>query len=80
MPSNIDGVPALSFMGIHPGEAFTYRFTLPKHQTGTCWYHSHSGFQEQTGLYGAIAPATIDAAGRIARWCLAQPVSLERRP
>lgn len=54
VPANMDGVPALSFMGIEPGETFTYRFALPEHQTGTYWYHSHSGLQEQTGLYGAL--------------------------
>ncbi len=53
-PADMDGVPALSFMGIKPGETFTYRIPLPEHQTGTYWYHSHSAFQEQTGLYGAI--------------------------
>ncbi|WP_051956110.1 copper resistance system multicopper oxidase [Beijerinckia mobilis] len=51
-PANMDGVPGLSFAGIKPGETFTYRF--PLHQSGTYWYHSHSGFQEQTGLYGAL--------------------------
>jgi FtsP/CotA-like multicopper oxidase with cupredoxin domain len=51
-PSGMDGVPGLSFGGIAPGETFTYRF--PVHQSGTYWYHSHSGFQEQKGLYGAI--------------------------
>ena len=53
-PANMDGVPALSFKGIEPGETFTYRIPLPEHQIGTYWYHSHSAFQEQTGLYGAI--------------------------
>ncbi len=48
----MDGVPGLSFDGIKPGETFTYRF--PVKQSGTYWYHSHSGFQEQTGLYGSI--------------------------
>jgi len=51
-PSSMDGVPGLSFRGIAPGETFVYRF--PIHQSGTYWYHSHSMFQEQTGLYGAI--------------------------
>jgi CopA family copper-resistance protein len=51
-PSPMDGVPGLSFAGIKPGETFTYRFSV--HQSGTYWYHSHSGFQEQSGLYGAI--------------------------
>jgi CopA family copper-resistance protein len=48
----MDGVPGLSFPGIAPGASFTYRF--PVRQSGTYWYHSHSGFQEQTGLYGAL--------------------------
>jgi CopA family copper-resistance protein len=51
-PSAMDGVPSLSFPGIAPGETFVYRF--PVHQSGTYWYHSHSGFQEQTGVYGPI--------------------------
>jgi CopA family copper-resistance protein len=51
-PSPMDGVPGLSFAGIPPGETYVYRF--PVHQSGTYWYHSHSGFQEQTGVYGAI--------------------------
>ena len=52
LPSNMDGVPGFSYDGIKPGETFTYQFTLK--QTGTYWYHSHSGYQEQTGVYGAI--------------------------
>ncbi len=52
IPSEMDGVPGLSFDGIPPGESFTYRFT--PQQSGTYWYHSHSGFQEQQGVYGAI--------------------------
>ena len=51
-PSPMDGVPGLSFQGIPPGATFVYRF--PVHQSGTYWYHSHSGFQEQTGIYGPI--------------------------
>ena len=52
LPASMDGVPGFSFNGIAPGETFTYRF--PIKQSGTYWYHSHSRFQEQTGLYGAI--------------------------
>lgn len=52
LPSNMDGVPGMSFDGIAPGEAYLYRFTLK--QSGTYWYHSHSLHQEQAGLYGAI--------------------------
>jgi len=52
LPNKMDGVPGLTFGGIKPGETFNYEF--PVSQSGTYWYHSHSGFQEQTGLYGAI--------------------------
>lgn len=52
LPSRMDGVPGFSFAGIKPGETYTYQFTVKQH--GTYWYHSHSGYQEQTGLYGAI--------------------------
>ncbi|SOD99596.1 copper resistance system multicopper oxidase [Caenispirillum bisanense] len=52
LPSSQDGVPGLSFHGIKPGESHTYRF--PAQQSGTYWYHSHSGHQEQRGVYGAI--------------------------
>jgi CopA family copper-resistance protein len=59
LPANMDGVPGLSYHGIHPGETFTYRFTV--RQSGTYWYHSHSGFQEQLGLYGSIVIEPRDA-------------------
>ncbi len=52
LPTGMDGVPEISFDGIAPGETFHYEFDV--RQNGTYWYHSHSGFQEQTGLYGAI--------------------------
>ncbi len=52
LPPAMDGVPGISFEGIKPKETFTYTITL--RQSGTYWYHSHSGFQEQTGVYGAI--------------------------
>jgi FtsP/CotA-like multicopper oxidase with cupredoxin domain len=55
LPANMDGVPGLSFDGIQPGEAYQYRFDV--RQAGTYWYHSHSAFQEQAGLYG---PLVID--------------------
>lgn len=58
LPFDMDGVPGISFKGIPPGETFTYRFKVQ--QTGTYWYHSHSGMQEQTGMYGAII---IDPTG-----------------
>ncbi len=55
LPAAMDGVPGVSFAGIKPGETFTYRF--PVAQSGTYWYHSHSGMQEQLGHYG---PMIID--------------------
>lgn len=60
LEASMDGVPGISFDGIKPGETFTYQFDV--RQSGTFWYHSHSGFQEQTGLYGAIVidPAKPD--------------------
>jgi CopA family copper-resistance protein len=60
LPATMDGVPGMSFHGIAPGDTYTYRFALQ--QSGTYWYHAHSGFQEQSGLYGplVIEPRTPD--------------------
>lgn len=55
LPPEMDGVPGVSFAGIEPGTTFTYQF--PIRQNGTYWYHSHSGLQEQSGIYG---PMIID--------------------
>ncbi|WP_297001772.1 copper resistance system multicopper oxidase [Thalassospira sp. UBA848] len=52
LPYQMDGVPGISFPGIEPGETFTYR--IPVTQSGTYWFHSHSGFQEPDGAYGSI--------------------------
>ncbi|MEW7859146.1 copper resistance system multicopper oxidase [Pseudomonas chlororaphis] len=56
LPANMDGVPGLSFHGITPGGLYEYRFKV--RQNGTYWYHSHSGLQEQAGVYG---PLVIEA-------------------
>ncbi|BBT40618.1 copper resistance system multicopper oxidase [Pseudomonas putida] len=56
LPANMDGVPGLSFPGIAPDGIYEYRFKVQ--QNGTYWYHSHSGLQEQVGVYGALV---IDA-------------------
>lgn len=56
LPANMDGVPGLSFHGIAPDGMYEYRFKVQ--QNGTYWYHSHSGLQEQAGVYG---PIVIDA-------------------
>ncbi|MBI3437874.1 MAG: copper resistance system multicopper oxidase [Proteobacteria bacterium] len=66
VPHQFDGVPGLSFPGIRPGETFVYNF--PVRQSGTYWYHSHSGLQEQEGHYG---PIIIDPAG-------ADPIGYDR--
>ena len=52
LPANMDGVPGLSFHGISPGDSYLYHFDVK--QNGTYWYHSHSGFDEQKGIYGAL--------------------------
>ncbi len=52
LPFQFDGVPGVSFPGIKPGQTFTYEF--PIRQSGTYWWHSHSGLQEQAGHYGPI--------------------------
>jgi len=52
LPSTMDGSPGFDFAGIKPGETYEYQFDVK--QNGTYWYHSHSGFQEQTGLLGSI--------------------------
>jgi len=59
LPFTQDGVPGISFPGIEPGETFTYEFPIT--QSGTYWFHSHSGFQEPDGAYGAIV---IEPEGR----------------
>ena len=57
VPSRMDGVPMVNFAGIKPGTTFTYSFKV--RQSGTYWYHSHSGGQEQEGMY---APIVIEPA------------------
>jgi len=66
LPTTMDGVPGVSFPGIKPGETFTYRYRV--RQSGTYWYHSHSGLQEQLGHYGVLV---IDPADR-------EPVKYDR--
>ncbi|USU13637.1 copper resistance system multicopper oxidase [Sphingomonadaceae bacterium OTU29THOMA1] len=66
VPFQMDGVPGISFPGIPARTTFTYEF--PVIQSGTYWYHSHSGLQEQMGHYG---PIVIDPEG-------ADPVASDR--
>ena len=63
LPFRMDGVPKISFPGIKPGQTFTYRFKVQ--QSGTYWYHSHSGVQEQSGVYGSIV---IEPRKRVHRY------------
>ena len=58
VPADMDGVPGISFEGIPSGGSYTYQFKV--NQYGTYWYHAHSRFQEQTGLYG---PLVIERQG-----------------
>ena len=66
VPFAMDGVPGISFPGINPGETLVYEF--PVIQSGTYWYHSHSGYQEQDGVYG---PIIIEPKG-------ADPIAFDR--
>ena len=66
LPFEMDGVPGVTFPGIPPGETFVYRFAVT--QSGTYWYHSHTGLQEQIGHHG---PLIVDPAG-------ADPVAYDR--
>lgn len=52
LPHRQDGVPYVSNPPIEPGK--TYEFQFPIKQTGTYWFHSHTGLQEQRGVYGSI--------------------------
>lgn len=52
LPFEMDGVPGVTFPGIAPGDSFEARFDV--RQYGSYWYHSHSGLQEQTGVYGPL--------------------------
>ncbi len=61
LPYQMDGVPGLSYAGIAPGQTFTYRFRVQ--QSGTYWYHSHTGFQEMSGMYGSLVILPRDGDG-----------------
>lgn len=84
LPSEMDGVPGFNgYPGIAPGERFTYRFTV--RQAGTYWYHSHSGYQEQSGVYGPIviapkagetAPADRDYVVMLSDFTAEDPASI----
>ncbi|MFM9909610.1 MAG: multicopper oxidase domain-containing protein [Chitinophagaceae bacterium] len=52
VPNQYDGVPNLTQMPIKPHTTYLYRFAIRQH--GTHWYHSHTGLQEQIGMYGSM--------------------------
>lgn len=52
LPNKEDGVPNLTQMPIPPHTVHVYKFPIIQH--GTHWYHSHSGLQEQIGMYGSF--------------------------
>lgn len=52
LPNREDGVPYMTQMPIAPGTTHVYRFPIIQH--GTHWYHSHTGLQEQIGMYGSF--------------------------
>ena len=86
LPPGMDGVPGISFDGIAPGETFRYHYAVM--QSGTYWYHSHSGLQEQSGVYG---PIIIDPADKdpvrydreyivfLSDWTFEEPQTIFRR-
>lgn len=85
VPYTMDGVPGLSFEGIAPGETFEYEFLV--RQSGTYWYHSHSGLQEQSGHYGQliVEPAAADPVAYdvehsivLSDWTFADPHTVMR--
>ena len=86
LPATMDGVPGLSFHGIEPDGMYVYKFKVV--QNGTYWYHSHSGFQEQSGVYGPLVieakdpePFTYDRdyVVMLSDWTDENPASLVRK-
>jgi CopA family copper-resistance protein len=83
LPNRYDGVPGLTQMPIKPGETYLYKFPIIQH--GTHWYHSHSGLQEQIGMYGAFIMnkrqewdiPTVPVV--ISEWTNMNPHQVERR-
>jgi len=65
VPPQYDGVPFVSFPPINAKSTFTYRF--PIRQAGTYWYHSHTEFQEQLGVYGSIVIQPKEKRHRVDR-------------
>ncbi|MBO9673322.1 MAG: multicopper oxidase domain-containing protein [Sphingobacteriaceae bacterium] len=83
LPNRYDGVPYLTQMPIEPNKTHVYRF--PIIQSGTHWYHSHSGLQEQIGMYGAMIlnkrkePAIPTVPVVLSEWTNMMPHEVDRR-
>ena len=65
VPNYMDGVPGVTQMPIPAGQSAVYEY--PIRQSGTYWYHSHVGFQEQQGLHGPLIIEAADEPGRYDR-------------
>jgi FtsP/CotA-like multicopper oxidase with cupredoxin domain len=68
LPNRQDGVPYLTTAPVEPGE--TYTFTFPLIQSGTYWYHSHTMYQEQSGVYGSIVIHAADPEPKLKEYVL----------
>jgi len=83
LPNQYDGVPYLTQMPIEPNKTHVYRF--PIIQNGTHWYHSHSGLQEQIGMYGAMIlnkrkePVIPTIPVVLSEWTNMMPHEVDRR-
>ncbi len=64
LPADQDGVPYLNSPPIEAGGSLTYEF--PVVQSGTYWYHSHTGLQEQRGVYGPLVFRSREKRGAAA--------------
>ncbi|HEX8561752.1 MAG TPA: multicopper oxidase domain-containing protein [Flavobacterium sp.] len=83
LPNQYDGVPYLTQMPIAPRASFVYKFKVI--QNGTYWYHSHTGLQEQAGMYGALIfnkpnePKIPTVPVVISDWIDMKPMEVQRR-
>ena len=82
LPNQYDGVSYLTTRPIKPGT--THLFKFPLVQSGTYWYHSHTMFQEQSGLYGALIihkrnePAIKEYPMVLSDWTNMNPAEVDR--
>ncbi|BAV04479.1 multicopper oxidase [Filimonas lacunae] len=83
LPNRYDGVPYLTTAPIEPGETHEYKFPLV--QSGTYWYHSHTGLQEQNGMHGAFIihkrnePVMPEYTLILSEWTDMNPMQVHRR-